>query len=71
MNQTSCPECGGDMVYELSTKHFQCKRCGLFVTREQLDDIKTKNRDKEEDEKKKRRRVEDDYLAWWLSDKKK
>lgn len=71
MSQTSCPECGGDMVYELSTKHFQCKRCGLFVTREQLDDIKSRIREGNEDDRKKRRRMEDDYLAWWLSDKKK
>jgi transcription initiation factor TFIIIB Brf1 subunit/transcription initiation factor TFIIB len=70
MSQTACPECGGPMVYELSTKHFQCKRCGLYVTREQLDDIKAKIRDREEDDRKKRRRIENDYLAWWLSGKK-
>ncbi|MFQ5920980.1 MAG: hypothetical protein ACE5JV_03080 [Nitrososphaerales archaeon] len=60
----ACPECGGELHYELNTKHFVCKKCGIYLTREQIDDIK----DKQRPEKKKSR--EDEYLDWWLSSKK-
>jgi len=60
----SCPECGGELHYEPNTKHFICKKCGLYVTREQIYDIK----DKQRPEKKKSR--QDEYLEWWLSKKK-
>ncbi|MEM3098507.1 MAG: hypothetical protein QXU32_07305 [Nitrososphaerales archaeon] len=60
----SCPECGGSLHYETNTKHFLCKKCGLYATREQIYDI----RDKQKPEKKKSK--EDEYLEWWLSKKK-
>ncbi|HLE34906.1 MAG TPA: TFIIB-type zinc ribbon-containing protein [Nitrososphaerales archaeon] len=64
MTTTSCPECGGELHYEPDTKKFACKKCGLYVTREQIDDIKDKLRP----QKKKSR--EDEYLEWWQSSKK-
>ncbi|MFQ5940599.1 MAG: hypothetical protein ACE5KA_02730 [Nitrososphaerales archaeon] len=60
----SCPECGGELDYEPNTKHFICKKCGLYATREQIYDIK----DKLKPEKKKTK--QDEYLEWWLSKKK-
>lgn len=60
----ACPECSGELHYEPNTKHFICKKCGLYATREQLSDIK----DKLKPEKKKSK--EDEYLEWWLSGKK-
>jgi len=60
----SCPECAGELHYEPDTKKFACKKCGLYVTREQIDDIKDKLRP----QKKKSR--EDEYLEWWQSSKK-
>lgn len=57
------------MLYDLSTKHFTCKKCGLYVTREQLYELRAKLRWSEEDEKRKKKRLEDEYLSWWLSKK--
>ncbi len=59
-----CPECKGDMYYETTTKHFICKQCGLYATREQIYDIL----DKKRPDKKKSK--ESEYLDWWLSSKK-
>ena len=59
-----CPECGGELHYEPNTKHFVCKKCGLYATREQIDDIKDKLRPQ------KKKSKEDEYLEWWLSGKK-
>ncbi|MEM0287295.1 MAG: transposase [Nitrososphaerota archaeon] len=69
MSTQICPECGGSMTYDLSTKHFTCKRCGLYVTREQLYELKAKARERVIDDKKKRKQMQDDYLEWWLSSK--
>ncbi len=57
------------MLYDLSTKHFICKKCGLYVTREQLQELRWKLRQPQEDEKRRRKRLEDEYLSWWLSKK--
>ncbi len=69
MKTQICPECGGEMLYDLSTKHFICKRCGLYVTREQLQELRWKTRQMPESERKKRKKMEDEYLSWWLSKK--
>ncbi len=53
------------MKLDLSTKHFICKRCGLFATREQISDIKYKLTRKE----KTRADKQDDYLEWWQKSK--
>ncbi|MDG6929026.1 MAG: hypothetical protein JRN39_03360 [Nitrososphaerota archaeon] len=57
------------MSYDLPTKHFTCKKCGLFVTREQLYELKAKARERPFDDRRKRRQMQDDYLDWWLSSK--
>jgi DNA-directed RNA polymerase subunit M/transcription elongation factor TFIIS len=62
-----CPECGGAMLYDPPNKRYGCKSCGLYLTREQLSDIKYRNRTPEEDERRKKSKQQSDYLAWWLS----
>lgn len=64
LTTNSCPECSGELDYEPNTRHFVCKQCGLYVTREQIYDMK----DKDMPEQKKSR--QDEYLDWWLSKKK-
>jgi len=49
-----------------ATKHFICKRCGLYATREQVSDIKYRLNQKE----KTREDKQDDYLEWWQKSKK-
>ncbi len=56
------------MIYEISSKHYSCKNCGLYITKEQLLDLKDKMR-KEGEERKKKRREQSEYLEWWLSKK--
>ena len=65
-----CPECAGPMKYALY--RYTCKRCGLSLTRIELDDLKEKLRDqvkyeKTKDFEKEKRRKE--YLDWYLSSK--
>ena len=48
------------------TKHFTCKRCGLYATREQISDI----RDKLNRRAKTREDKQYDYLDWWQKSKK-
>jgi predicted nucleic acid-binding Zn ribbon protein len=62
-----CPECGGELKFDLSSKNFICKSCGLFASREKIDEI----RDKAEAANADKRRIKhDDYLDWWQSSKK-
>jgi DNA-directed RNA polymerase subunit M/transcription elongation factor TFIIS len=65
-----CTECGGEMVYAISTKHFTCKSCGLTVTQQELMDLKEKNRPPEESEDEVRQNRRKEYLKWYLSSKK-
>ncbi len=51
------------MYYEQSTKHFICKKCGLYLTREEIYDILDKKKGG------KKRNKESEYLEWWLSKK--
>jgi hypothetical protein len=51
------------MYYEASTKHFICKKCGLYVTREEIYEILDKKKGS------KKRSKESEYLEWWLSKK--
>jgi tRNA(Ile2) C34 agmatinyltransferase TiaS len=64
-----CPECGGEMQYQINTKHYVCKSCGLSVTQQELMELRDKFRPNEEtaEEEKEKRRKE--YLKWWLSKK--
>lgn len=54
------------MKIDVATKHFICKRCGLYATREQVSDIKYRLNQKE----KTRQDRQDDYLDWWQKSKK-
>jgi len=65
-----CPECGGDMVYDINVKLYTCKSCGLTLRYHELLDAKMKNLpDMGDEEKKKRERRE--YLKWWVTKKEK
>ena len=71
VTQTYCPECGGILFYDPPVKAYGCKSCGIFITKDKLNDIKRKlkegNSDTDYDAKRKN---QDDYLKWWLSGKK-
>lgn len=54
------------MKSEPRTKHFTCKRCGLYGTREQINDI----RDRLNRRTKTREDKQYDYLDWWQKNKK-
>jgi len=54
------------MKMDSATKHFICKRCGLYATREQVSDIRYKLNQRE----KTREDKHDDYLEWWSKSKK-
>lgn len=66
-----CPECGGEMHYDISTKKQNCKSCGLSVTQQELMELKEKNRPPEETEEEVRESRRKEYLKWYLSSKKK
>jgi transcription initiation factor TFIIIB Brf1 subunit/transcription initiation factor TFIIB len=62
-----CPECGGELKFDLVSKNLLCKSCGLFASREKIDEL----RDKADNEfTDKRRGLHDDYLDWWQTSKK-
>jgi DNA-directed RNA polymerase subunit M/transcription elongation factor TFIIS len=65
-----CPECGGPLVFDAINKRFSCKSCGLFLTREQLSDMRFKLKNAGSDDARKKQRQQADYLDWWLKDKK-
>ena len=49
-----CPECHvGIMLYDAPTKRYGCKKCGAFLTRDQLSDARFKAKAPEEDERRK------------------
>ena len=54
------------MKLDPSTKHFICKRCGLYATREQISDIRDKLNRRESTKEDKQY----DYLEWWQKSKK-
>ena len=54
------------MKLDTATKHFICKRCGLYATREQVSDIRYKLSRKESTKSDKQY----DYLDWWQKSKK-
>lgn len=53
------------MKLDISTKHFMCKRCGLYATREQVSDIREKIGRRE----RTREDHQYDYLSWWNKSK--
>lgn len=48
------------------TKHFICKKCGLYATREQISDIRERLNRRESTREDKQY----DYLDWWQKSKK-
>jgi transcription initiation factor TFIIIB Brf1 subunit/transcription initiation factor TFIIB len=67
---TYCPECGGEMQYEIATKHCVCKSCGLTVTRQELMELREKLRPSTETAEEEKEKHRKEYLKWWLSKKK-
>ncbi len=65
-----CPECGGEMRYDIGTKKHNCKSCGLCVTQQELMELQDKNRPPEETEDEVRQARRKEYLKWYLSSKK-
>jgi DNA-directed RNA polymerase subunit M/transcription elongation factor TFIIS len=62
-----CPECGGELKLDLNSKNFICKSCGLFASREKIDELRDKVENANKDKSRGRH---DDYLDWWQSSKK-
>ena len=54
------------MEMDKKTKHFACKKCGLYATREQVGDIRERLNQRERTREDKH----DDYLNWWQKSKK-
>jgi ribosomal protein S27AE len=69
MPEQSCPECGASLFYDTSTKRYACKGCGLYVTKDELVNIRDKLHNNM-DESRKKRAQQSEYLEWWLSSKK-
>lgn len=65
-----CPECGGPILFDVASKRFSCKSCGLYLTREQLSEMRFKLKNVNGDDTRKKQRQQADYLDWWLKDKK-
>jgi hypothetical protein len=65
-----CPECGGECHYEIGTKRYICKSCGLQMTQQELNDLRDKNRPAEETEEEQKQNRRKEYLNWYLSKKK-
>jgi transcription initiation factor TFIIIB Brf1 subunit/transcription initiation factor TFIIB len=70
MPEQSCPECGAAFFYDSATKRYACKGCGLYVTKDELMNIKDRQR-AAPDEYRKRKQQQSEYLEWWLSAKEK
>ncbi|MCS7117948.1 MAG: transposase [Thaumarchaeota archaeon] len=64
----TCPECGGVMVYERSSKLYSCTSCGTAMNSQELLEASERARS-ERDKVERAKRWKDDYLAWWLSSK--
>lgn len=58
------------MLYDAGSKRFSCKSCGLFLTRDQLSELRFKLRNNPDSEVRQKQRQQADYLDWWLKDKK-
>ncbi len=68
MADNFCPECGGLLTFDVSARKFACKGCGLFLSRDELSEMRDRKRDQEYDARNKNKE-RGDYLEWWLSKK--
>jgi len=64
-----CPECGGEMVYDLNLKMYTCKSCGLTLRYHEIIELRRKNIPEFRSEEQ-RKHEKKEYLKWWLSEKK-
>jgi reverse gyrase len=62
-----CPECGGELKFDSVSKNFICRSCGLFASREKIDELRSKEQNETTYKKK---QLHDDYLDWWQTSKK-
>ena len=69
MSQQFCPECGGVLFYDIPMKRYLCKSCGLYVTKDEISNLKDKNRSRTDNKDAKKSRDHDEYLDWWLKKK--
>ena len=69
--ETVCPECAGSMKYDRYVRLMVCQRCGLAVTREELDKMRAELRKfaRVEDTEDEKRRSRKEYLDWYLGQK--
>ena len=69
--ETVCPECAGSMKYDRYVRMMVCQRCGLAVTREELDKMRAELRKfaQVEDTEDEKRRSRKEYLDWYLGQK--
>lgn len=60
-----CPECGGELRYDVEHKAYNCVSCGLTFRPQELieawESVKSRT-----DEDERRRQERKDYLKWWL-----
>ena len=67
----NCPECAGPMKRDSNIRRYVCQRCGIALTRDEIDKAKDKFRgelyDHTEEENQERKK---EYLDWWLTAKK-
>ena len=47
-----------------ATRNFICKSCGLYASRDKIEELKDKSQISSSDSKQ---RTHDDYLDWWQS----
>jgi hypothetical protein len=69
--ETVCVECAGTMKYDRYVRLMVCQRCGLAVTREELDKMRAELREfaRVEDTEDEKRRSRKEYLDWYLGQK--
>ena len=65
-----CPECGGEMFYDVKTKFYTCKVCGLTLRYHEIEELRRRNIARVDVEEERKRRERSEYLKWWLSKKK-
>ncbi|MFX1319499.1 MAG: hypothetical protein ACFE9D_02350 [Promethearchaeota archaeon] len=66
-----CPECAGTMRFDPKSGRQVCQRCGLAVSRGELDRLWDEQRSsyRHEDAEREKSQHRRDYLEWWLGKK--
>jgi DNA-directed RNA polymerase subunit M/transcription elongation factor TFIIS len=63
-----CPECGGELAYDMVLRQYTCRSCGLTFTFQELIEARGEIHGRETAEEERKRRQKE-YLKWWLSKK--